>query len=56
MHQSLTAEHGVGYTYRKRLARTKNPDELLLMRGIKQMLDPNGLMNPGKIFLPAEPA
>jgi len=53
---SITAEHGVGYTYRKRLARTKNPDELMLMRGIKQMLDPNGLMNPGKIFLPAEPA
>lgn len=53
---SITAEHGVGYTYRKRLARTKNPDELLLMRRIKQMLDPDGLMNPEKIFLPSESA
>ncbi|MBP2295034.1 FAD-binding oxidoreductase [Azospirillum rugosum] len=51
---SITAEHGVGYTYRRRLARTKNPDELMLMRKIKQMLDPDGMMNPGKIFLPAE--
>ncbi|TWA70199.1 FAD/FMN-containing dehydrogenase [Azospirillum brasilense] len=51
---SITAEHGVGYTYRRRLARTKNPDELMLMRKIKRMLDPDGLMNPGKIFLPSE--
>lgn len=48
---SITAEHGVGTTYRKRLARTKNPGELALMRKIKRVLDPEGLMNPGKIFL-----
>jgi FAD/FMN-containing dehydrogenase len=49
---SITAEHGVGTTYRKRLARTKNPTELALMRQIKQMLDPTDMMNPGKLFLP----
>ena len=49
---SITAEHGVGTTYRKRLARTKNPAELALMRRLKAVLDPHDLMNPGKIFLP----
>ena len=50
---SITAEHGVGRTYRKRLARTKNPDELALMRQIKTLLDPDNRMNPGKLFLTA---
>ncbi|TPQ51713.1 hypothetical protein C2U72_06840 [Prosthecomicrobium hirschii] len=50
---SITAEHGVGRTYRKRLARTKNPDELALMRQIKTLLDPDNRMNPGKLFLSA---
>ncbi|MDR6953106.1 FAD/FMN-containing dehydrogenase [Ancylobacter sp. 3268] len=49
---SITAEHGVGTTYRKRLARTKNPAELALMRQIKAVLDPESRMNPGKLFLP----
>ncbi|QIB33696.1 FAD-binding oxidoreductase [Ancylobacter pratisalsi] len=49
---SITAEHGVGTTYRKRLARTKNPAELALMRQIKAVLDPTDMMNPGKLFLP----
>ncbi|HSI40220.1 MAG TPA: FAD-binding oxidoreductase [Xanthobacteraceae bacterium] len=48
---SITAEHGVGTTYRKRLARNKNPAELALMRQIKAMLDPENRMNPGKLFL-----
>lgn len=51
---SITAEHGVGTTYRKRLAASKGSAELTLMRGIKQLLDPDGLMNPGKIFLDAD--
>ena len=49
---SITAEHGVGTSYRKRLARTKDPFELALMRRVKAALDPDGLMNPEKIFLP----
>ena len=47
---SITAEHGVGYTYRKRLASSK-PDELVLMHAVKSALDPHGLMNPGKVLM-----
>ncbi|WP_342358679.1 FAD-binding oxidoreductase [Terrarubrum flagellatum] len=50
MDGSITAEHGVGTTYRKRLAHMKGGPELELMRSVKKMLDPAGLMNPGKIF------
>lgn len=50
---SITAEHGVGRTYRKRLARTKDPAELALMRQIKSVLDPEDRMNPGKLFISA---
>ena len=45
---SITAEHGVGTSYRKRLARSKSTAELSLMKGIKQLLDPTGLMNPAR--------
>lgn len=49
---SITAEHGVGTSYRKRMARVKDPIELALMRRLKAALDPDDLMNPEKIFLP----
>ena len=47
---AISAEHGIGITNRGRLARVADPLDIDLMRGIKQLLDPNGLMNPGKIF------
>ncbi|MDN4982827.1 FAD-binding oxidoreductase [Bradyrhizobium arachidis] len=47
---AISAEHGVGITNRGRLARVADPLDIELMRGIKQLLDPHGLMNPGKIF------
>lgn len=47
---SITAEHGIGLSYRERLLRTADPAEITLMRGIKSVFDPQGLMNPGKIF------
>ncbi|MEH2501920.1 FAD/FMN-containing dehydrogenase [Bradyrhizobium sp. AZCC 1578] len=47
---AISAEHGIGITNRGRLARVADPLEIDLMLGIKQLLDPNGLMNPGKIF------
>lgn len=50
---SITAEHGIGISYRYRLQRTTNPIELELMRGIKKVFDPQNIMNPGKILLPA---
>jgi FAD/FMN-containing dehydrogenase len=46
---SFSAEHGVGRLKRALLARTKDPATLAAMRAIKAALDPNGIMNPGKV-------
>src|SRR5947199_290937 len=43
---AISAEHGIGITNRGRLARVADPFDIDLMRGIKRLLDPNGLMNP----------
>ena len=45
---TVSAEHGLGVLRRDEAARFKSPVELDLMRRIKQALDPQGLMNPGK--------
>jgi len=45
---TLAAEHGVGQLKGQWLQRYKDPAALQLMYGIKQLLDPQGLMNPGK--------
>ena len=47
---SVSAEHGVGLLKKPYLRYTKSADELALMKQIKQVFDPNGIMNPGKIF------
>jgi FAD/FMN-containing dehydrogenase len=47
---SFSAEHGIGRLKRAELARYKNPVALQLMRAIKQTIDPNGIMNPGKVL------
>ncbi len=47
---SFSAEHGVGRLKRDLLARTKDPAALSVMRAIKAALDPNGIMNPGKVL------
>jgi FAD/FMN-containing dehydrogenase len=47
---SISAEHGIGLDKRDYLHLSRSEDELRLMRGIKQALDPKGLLNPGKIF------
>jgi len=47
---SISAEHGIGQLKREELLRYKDPVALELMRGIKGLLDPKGLMNPGKIL------
>ena len=48
---SYSAEHGVGQLKRGLLARWKDPGALSVMRQIKATLDPNGVMNPGKVFV-----
>ena len=47
---SISAEHGIGQMKRDELALVKSPVELGLMRTIKAALDPNGILNPGKVL------
>lgn len=47
---SISAEHGVGVLRREELRRYKSSVELDVMRRIKQALDPNHIMNPGKLL------
>ena len=47
---SISAEHGIGQRKVSMLTRYKSPVELDLMRRIKQALDPNNLLNPGKVL------
>jgi FAD/FMN-containing dehydrogenase len=47
---SISAEHGVGLAKRDRLPRVKDRTAMELMRAIKQTLDPNGILNPGKVL------
>ncbi|GGY75431.1 FAD-binding oxidoreductase [Marinobacter zhanjiangensis] len=47
---SISAEHGVGMVKKDYLQYTRSPAEIAYLRGIKQVFDPNGIMNPGKIF------
>ncbi|HUH40302.1 MAG TPA: FAD-binding oxidoreductase [Castellaniella sp.] len=46
---SVSAEHGIGLHKRPWLAYSRSPAEIALIRTLKQALDPNGIMNPGKI-------
>lgn len=46
----LSGEHGIGAKRKKLMEEFTNPDELEMMRAIKKALDPNNILNPGKIF------
>ncbi len=47
---SISAEHGLGQYKRDEILRYKSPLEMDLMRRIKTALDPQGIMNPGKVL------
>jgi len=47
---SISAEHGLGQLKREEITHYKSEIELDLMRSIKRVLDPKGLMNPGKVL------
>ena len=47
---SVSAEHGLGQLKRNEICHYKSALELELMRSIKHTLDPNSLMNPGKLM------
>lgn len=47
---SISAEHGVGLLKRDFLEFSRSPAEINLMKGLKRVFDPNGVMNPGKLL------
>ncbi|MFL6817172.1 MAG: FAD-binding oxidoreductase [Bradyrhizobium sp.] len=47
---SISAEHGIGVLKRDELPEVKDKVAIELMRSIKAMLDPLGIMNPGKVL------
>jgi D-lactate dehydrogenase (cytochrome) len=47
---SVSAEHGIGQLKVDLLQRVKDPVALEMMRAIKRALDPNGILNPGKLL------
>ena len=49
---SISAEIGIGLQKRRFLSFSRSPEELALMKRVKQALDPNNRMNPSKVFEP----
>ena len=47
---SYSAEHGIGLEKKPMLERLVHPTKRLLMREIKTLFDPNGILNPGKVI------
>lgn len=47
---TLSGEHGIGIAKRPYMPLALSETNLQLMRGIKKVFDPNGILNPGKIF------
>lgn len=47
---SISAEHGIGLVKKRYLDSTRGAAEIALMRGVRKVFDPNGILNPGKLF------
>ena len=47
---SISAEHGVGLLKKAYLAYSCSEEEIMYMRALKKVFDPQGILNPGKIF------
>ena len=47
---SISAVHGIGLVKKDYLESTHSPEEIALMRGIRAVMDPAGILNPGKLF------
>ncbi|MFK8076748.1 MAG: FAD-binding oxidoreductase [Granulosicoccus sp.] len=53
MKGSFSAEHGIGQSKLSVMSKMKEPSQLAVMRSIKEALDPNNIMNTGKLLPPA---
>lgn len=47
---SISAEHGIGFLKSKYLKYSKEPEALALMKQLKVLMDPNGILNPYKVL------
>ncbi|HMR39939.1 MAG TPA: FAD-linked oxidase C-terminal domain-containing protein [Ignavibacteria bacterium] len=47
---TISGEHGIGYSQKSYLPIALGEQEIALMKSIKKTMDPNNIMNPGKIF------
>jgi len=47
---TISGEHGIGITKQQYISKEISCDEMEIMRGIKKVFDPEGILNPGKIF------
>ncbi len=50
LHGSVSAEHGIGIMKRPFLTWCRGDSEIAMMRGLKQALDPRGILSPGRVF------
>ncbi|MBK7887019.1 MAG: FAD-binding protein [Bacteroidetes bacterium] len=48
---TISGEHGIGYVQKNYMDIPFNPSQLDLQKGIKKLFDPNGILNPGKMFV-----
>jgi glycolate oxidase len=46
----ISGEHGIGWVQKGYMPIAVSPEELALMRAIKRAFDPDGILNPGKMF------
>jgi FAD/FMN-containing dehydrogenase len=49
-HGSVSAEHGIGVIRKSYLPYSRTPEEIELMKRLKSALDPNNILNPGRVF------
>jgi FAD/FMN-containing dehydrogenase len=48
---TISAEHGIGVLKREEMAKCKSPVELDMMGGLKRLLDPKGILSPGRVLV-----
>lgn len=46
----VSGEHGIGHAKREFLRESLGETQMVLMRGIKSVFDPAGILNPGKVL------